>query len=105
MRLGPSSSICGTDSQSSRTGTKTPCSGGTGQSPRDRSKRRWYLPMDDGWKPTARSSRQLSGASATLSVSTFEEERRDFESDPDFHPDAGWLRDELDTEAACRPAR
>src|SRR5258708_6490205 len=49
MRRGLSSSIGGTDSRSSRTRTRIPCCGDTGRSRQDRSKRRWYSPMDGGW--------------------------------------------------------
>src|SRR3989304_5964075 len=62
MRRGPSSFIGGTVSQSFQTGTRTPCSGDTGQSRRDKSKRRLYLPMDDGCRPNAHSSGRLIAA-------------------------------------------
>ncbi|MEP7226372.1 MAG: GNAT family N-acetyltransferase [Gemmatimonadales bacterium] len=43
-------------SPSSRAARRTGCSERTGQSPRDRSKRRWSLPIDGGWRPNARSA-------------------------------------------------
>jgi len=46
---------------SSRTATKSACSGHTGRSPRDRSRRRSSLPMDDGWRPNGELRRTADG--------------------------------------------